>query len=262
MMPNFSLAMDKTYRRRPDVVPPRPARARQRGALPRAAQLPAGALRRSCSTRAILDAAAARATGGSSSSASRWSQLDADLRRAGRPGRGPDRAARPRRARRCRALARRLGVQAVFANRDDEPAALARDAQVRGALADAGIALAHLQGPGGLRARRGADAGGPALRGVHAVQERLAGEGRRVLPASPIRCEQPCRARWRRGRRPTARAGARAGGHRLRADQPGASCRCRPAPRGGAQLFDDFLAAHRPLRRDARLPGRARARAT
>ncbi len=39
------------------------------------------------------------------------------------------------------ALARRLGVQAVYANHDDEPAALARDAKVRGALADAGIAL-------------------------------------------------------------------------------------------------------------------------
>jgi deoxyribodipyrimidine photo-lyase len=39
------------------------------------------------------------------------------------------------------ALARRLGVQAVYANHDDDPAALARDARVRGALADAGIAL-------------------------------------------------------------------------------------------------------------------------
>ena len=38
-------------------------------------------------------------------------------------------------------LARELGVQAVFLNHDDEPAALARDAQVRGALADAGISL-------------------------------------------------------------------------------------------------------------------------
>jgi len=38
-------------------------------------------------------------------------------------------------------LARALGVQAVYANHDDEPAALARDAQVRGALAAAGIAL-------------------------------------------------------------------------------------------------------------------------
>ncbi|RYF29260.1 MAG: deoxyribodipyrimidine photo-lyase, partial [Comamonadaceae bacterium] len=36
-------------------------------------------------------------------------------------------------------LAHALDVQAVFANRDDEPAALERDAQVFGALANAGI---------------------------------------------------------------------------------------------------------------------------
>jgi deoxyribodipyrimidine photo-lyase len=36
-------------------------------------------------------------------------------------------------------LARALHVQAVYANHDDEPAALARDARVRGALADLGI---------------------------------------------------------------------------------------------------------------------------
>jgi deoxyribodipyrimidine photo-lyase len=38
-------------------------------------------------------------------------------------------------------LAQALHVQAVYANHDDEPAALQRDAQVRGALAGAGIAL-------------------------------------------------------------------------------------------------------------------------
>ncbi len=38
-------------------------------------------------------------------------------------------------------LAQQLHAQAVYANHDDEPAALARDARVRGALADAGIAL-------------------------------------------------------------------------------------------------------------------------
>jgi deoxyribodipyrimidine photo-lyase len=38
-------------------------------------------------------------------------------------------------------LAHQLGVQAVFANHDYEPAALARDAQVLGALANAGIAM-------------------------------------------------------------------------------------------------------------------------
>ena len=39
------------------------------------------------------------------------------------------------------ALARQLGVQAVYANHDDEPDALARDTQVQAALAAAGIAL-------------------------------------------------------------------------------------------------------------------------
>lgn len=38
-------------------------------------------------------------------------------------------------------LAAELRVQAVYANRDHEPAAIARDARVRGALADAGIAF-------------------------------------------------------------------------------------------------------------------------
>ncbi|MEK8044964.1 cryptochrome/photolyase family protein [Ideonella margarita] len=39
------------------------------------------------------------------------------------------------------ALARQLGVQAVFANHDDEPDAVSRDAQVRGALSEAGVSL-------------------------------------------------------------------------------------------------------------------------
>jgi deoxyribodipyrimidine photo-lyase len=38
-------------------------------------------------------------------------------------------------------LAAQLGVQAVYANHDDEPAALARDAAVRGHLSDIGVAL-------------------------------------------------------------------------------------------------------------------------
>lgn len=47
---------------------------------------------------------------------------------------GPAREALPR-------LAAELRVQAVYANRDHEPSAIARDARVRGALADAGIAF-------------------------------------------------------------------------------------------------------------------------
>ncbi len=38
-------------------------------------------------------------------------------------------------------LARELGVQGVYANHDDDPAALARDARVLGELAESGIAL-------------------------------------------------------------------------------------------------------------------------
>jgi deoxyribodipyrimidine photo-lyase len=43
--------------------------------------------------------------------------------------------------REIRAVAAALGVRAVYANHDDEPAAVQRDAQVRGALADIGVAL-------------------------------------------------------------------------------------------------------------------------
>ena len=39
------------------------------------------------------------------------------------------------------ALATQLGAQAVYANHDDEPAALVRDARIRGLLADSGVAL-------------------------------------------------------------------------------------------------------------------------
>lgn len=49
-----------------------------------------------------------------------------------RHGRGGDELVR---------LAHELGVQAVYANHDDEPFALERDARVRGQLADVGIAL-------------------------------------------------------------------------------------------------------------------------
>ena len=56
-----------------------------------------------------------------------------------------------------RAGRRSCGVQAVYANHDDEPAALARDAAVRGRARRRRRGAAHLQGPRGLRARRGAD---------------------------------------------------------------------------------------------------------
>jgi len=68
-------------------------------------------------------------------------QLDEELRRlAGDPAAGLL-VVHGEAAREIPWLARGLGALAVFANHDDEPAALARDARVRGALADAGIAL-------------------------------------------------------------------------------------------------------------------------
>ncbi|MDM0043117.1 deoxyribodipyrimidine photo-lyase [Variovorax dokdonensis] len=64
-------------------------------------------------------------------------ELDAELRRHGGGLIVRHAAAREEIAR----LAKALDVQAVFANRDDEPLAIERDRQVRGALADAGAVL-------------------------------------------------------------------------------------------------------------------------
>jgi deoxyribodipyrimidine photo-lyase len=66
--------------------------------------------------------------------------LDGDLRALGGPGRGVI-ALHGAAAEEIPRLAARLGVQAVFANHDDEPAAQARDALVRQRLAAVGIAL-------------------------------------------------------------------------------------------------------------------------
>ncbi len=73
------------------------------------------------------------------------------------------------------ALARELGVQAVFTNHDDEPAALARDAKVLGALADAGIVL-------------------------HAAKDHVVFERSEVLTAtgSPYSVFTPYRTAWHR----------------------------------------------------------------
>jgi deoxyribodipyrimidine photo-lyase len=57
-------------------------------------------------------------------------------------------------------LAAELGVAAVFANRDYEPAAVARDQDIGTPLEASDILLDRLQGPGDLRARRDHDQGG------------------------------------------------------------------------------------------------------
>ena len=68
-------------------------------------------------------------------------QLDEALRRlAGHPAAGLI-VVHGSAVRELPALARQLGVQSVFANHDYEPGAIARDARVRGELAEAGIAM-------------------------------------------------------------------------------------------------------------------------
>ena len=245
---------------RPDVVPARPARARQRGAVPRAASLPAGALRlrlRHARSSTPLPRPDRRVE------FIRESLVAAgrSAARAGRRRRRPDRAPRARPRTRLPRLARALGVQAVFANHDYEPQALARDAQVRGALADAGIAFHTFKDQVIFERDELLTQAGQALHGVHALQECLAGEGRRLLPeALPGASATP--TRWRRARRPAARRCRR---WRTLGFEPTNLRRAGDPdrqPAAARALFDDFLAAHRPLRRDARLPGRARARAT
>jgi deoxyribodipyrimidine photo-lyase len=84
----------------------------------------------------------------------------------------------------------------VYANHDDDPDALARDAQVRGALAGAGIAL-HTSKDHVVfeRSELLTQAGGPYAV-FTAVQERLAAAARALLRAGPIRSSAMPR-RWR-----------------------------------------------------------------
>jgi deoxyribodipyrimidine photo-lyase len=76
------------------------------------------------------------------------------------------------------ALAQSLHVQAVYANHDDEPAALARDARVRGRLAHLGIAL-HTSKD-------------------HVVFERSEVLWRRFLPITPAPCPRCTTSAFRR----------------------------------------------------------------
>jgi deoxyribodipyrimidine photo-lyase len=69
----------------------------------------------------------------------------------------------------------------VFANRDYEPQAIARDADVAERLRVLGIAF-ELQGSGDLREERGAHQEFNAVLGVHALQAGLAGGADAVSP--------------------------------------------------------------------------------
>ena len=146
-------------------------------------------------------------------------------------GHGPAREELPR-------LAAELGVQAVYCNHDDEPAALARDAAVRGHLADRGIAL-------------------------HTSKDHVVFERSEVLTQSggPFSVFTPYKNAWLRKLEPfylrawpvqrhaAALAPPPAG---LRAGVPTlgdigfeatnfATLRLPPGPDGAAELLDDFL---------------------
>ena len=145
------------------LVPARPARRRPCRAVPRAARGPRRCGAPSSST-ATSSTRCRAPTGASSSSATAWSALDAAAARAGQlarhRGRRADRAPRPCRSRRSPALAAQLGVQAVYANHDDDPVrAGARRPGARRAGRRRRRA-AHRQGPCGLRAHEVLTGGG------------------------------------------------------------------------------------------------------
>jgi deoxyribodipyrimidine photo-lyase len=134
---------------------------------------------------------------------------------------------------------RQLGVQAVYASHDDEPAALARDARVRGLLADAGMVLHTVKDHVIFeRSEVLTQSGSPY--GVHAVQERLAEEARRRSSCVPYPVARHAGALAPLPR--LAQAGvptlADIGFERTNLHQ----LRLPSGPAGAQELLDDFLA--------------------
>ena len=251
------LADGKTPGRRAGLVPPRPARRRPRRALPRAASGAPGVVRVRLRPRHPRRAAARR-----------------PARRVHRRERRRARR-RPRRARRAPRRARRPPARAPWAGcrRDRRPRRRAarpgrlRQPRRRPLRAGARRARArrarrprrrpaHVEGPRDLRAQRGADRQRQAVQRLHAVQDRMARQARRLLPeALP-------------GRAPCGEPRRRAGGDRQRAAEPrpdrlrqdqsrhAQGARRQRRRRGAAR---GLPAAHRRLRDRARVPGGERA---
>ena len=244
-------------RHRAGLVPPRPARGRPRRAVPRAARRRAGSGAPSSST-ATSSIRCRAPTGGSSSSATASRRSTPTCAALGARARQPRACACS-----CATAAPRdeiaapgqaLHVQAVYANHDDEPHALARDAARARRARRPRHRAAHLEGPRGLRAQRGADRQRQALQRVHAVQERLAEEARRRSSSRPIR-SSAMPPRWRR--RPSGVAARRAvAGRRSASSRP--TCdelQVHAGSAGGAGAARRLPRAHRRLRHGARLPG-------
>ena len=178
---------------------------------------------------------------------------------ARRRGRRPDRAPRPRRPARSPALARRSACRRSTPTTTTSPHALARDAQVRGALADVGVAL-------------------------HTSKDHVVFERDEVLTqaGSPFSVFTPYKNAWLKkltpyylqrlpGGPPRRRAGAAAAGRRApacrrwprSASSPPTCTSCAAQRRRPArqELLDDFLrrASTTTTRRATSRPSRARA---
>jgi deoxyribodipyrimidine photo-lyase len=153
------------------------------------------------------------------------------------------------------ALARDLDVQAVFANRDDEPDALARDARVFGALANAGITF-HTYKDSTVfdRDEVMTQTGQPYTVFTPYKRAWLAKVDSFFLKPYPVRGHADALAPPPEAYLAPVPVARR---HRLRQEQPlGAGHSHRHAGRLGA--LRGLLPAHRPLRHRARLPRGAR----
>ena len=114
------------------------------------------------------------------------------------------------------ALAAELHVQAVYANHDDDPYALARDAARARRARRRRHRAAHVKDHVVFERSEVLTGSGKPYTRLHAVQERLAGKLDAVLPAS-LPGRAPRRQRSRRRRRASTRALPGLAAHRLRA---------------------------------------------
>ena len=231
---------------RPGLVPARSARRRPRRPVPRAASRRGASTARSSSTPRSSTPARRAPTAASSSSGTACVELNARLADAGGAlivvhGRAREEIPRSRESLGVECGLRQPRLRAGRDRRDDAVQARARR---RGPRA------AHVQGPGDLRARRGAHRGRHAVLGIHALQERVAEEARPPSISAPT-AGPPTAAPGR----PTPRTVTRRCPRWTTSASRATNLRELRIPTGmsGARtLFEDFLHAHRRLSRDAR----------
>ena len=235
--------MPPARRRRAGLVPARPAGWTTTPRSPRADVCAHGLLRLRFRPRDPRRAARRAPTGASSSSARAWSS---STPRCERLGGGPDRA-RMRRARDeiPRAGARSWASQAVFANHDYEPRRW-RATRRSSARSRPRHRVPARQGPGDLRAGRGADAAAQPFTVFTPYKNAWLAHARRPFYLQGLSGRSATPPRSRRRRAPArCRRSRQIGFDRT---QPAAPA-CRPACSGGAALFERLHRAHRRLSR-------------